>query len=91
MDDENAVTKTIMNEEYVIDISQKAGIPYVEPPMEDSGTARTARLYRNIANTIMPRSVVMEEDIPENHSDGYLPILDCKMKMEFVDGKNVCP
>ena len=89
VDDKNAVKKTIMNEEYVIDISQKAGIPYVEPPMEDSGTARTARLYRNIANMIMPRSVVMEEDIPENHSDGYLPILDCKMKMEFVDGNNV--
>ena len=31
----------------------------------------------------------MEEDNPENHSDGYLPILDCKMKMEFVDGNNV--
>ena len=37
----------------------------------------------------MPKSVVMEEDIPENHPDGYLPILDCKMKIEVIDGINV--
>ena len=40
---------------------------------------KTAREMREIANTIMPRSVVMEEDYPSNHQSGKLPILDMVM------------
>ena len=32
----------------------------------ESSTARTARVYRELANKIMPDSVEMEEDIGEN-------------------------
>ena len=43
---------------------------------------RVAREMRKIANTILPRSVVMEEDVPSNHSSGKLPILDMEMWWE---------
>ena len=39
----------------------------------------SASIYREIANTIRPRSVRMKEDIPANHPSGMLPILDCQM------------
>ena len=48
----------------------------------ESSTARTARVYRELANKIMPDSVEMEEDIGENHPNSRLPILDCEMWIE---------
>ena len=41
--------------------------------------SRTARLCREVANTILPNSVIMEEDSPSKHSGGKIPILDMEM------------
>ena len=43
---------------------------------------KTARELRIVANSVMPRSVVMEEDFPSNHESGRLPILDMVMLVE---------
>ena len=43
---------------------------------------KTARELRIVANSVMPRSVVMEKDFPSNHESGRLPILDMVMWME---------
>ena len=43
---------------------------------------RVAIEMRKIANTIMPRSVEMEEDVPSNHQNSKLPILDMEMWWE---------
>ena len=48
----------------------------------ESGTKRTARIYRELANTIMPASIEMEEDIGENHPTNKLPMLDIQVWME---------
>ena len=34
---------------------------------------------REVANTILPNSVIMEEDSPSKHSEGKIPILDMEM------------
>ena len=47
--------------------------------------AHTAAIYRDVANTIMPRSIKMKEDVASNHHTEKLPILD--MAMWVVDGK----
>ena len=41
--------------------------------------SRTTRLCREVANTILPNSVIMEEDSPSKHSEGKIPILDMEM------------
>ena len=45
---------------------------------------KTAREMREIANAIMPRSVVMEEDYPSNYQSGKLPMLDLVMWIEGI-------
>ena len=40
----------------------------------------SAMVFKQIANTILPKSIRMVEDTPHNHSNGYLPILDTEMK-----------
>ena len=57
-----------------------------EHTLEDRERA-SARVFREIANTILPRSVRMVEDTPWNHQSGYLPILDTEMKVE--DGRYI--
>ena len=47
-----------------------------------TATKRTARIYRELANTIMPASIEMEEDIGENHPTNKLPMLDIQVWME---------
>ena len=37
---------------------------------------------RKIANTVMPRSIEMEEDVSSNHYNDKLPILDMEMWWE---------
>ena len=49
---------------------------------EESATKRTARIYKELANTIMPASIQMEEDIGENHQSGRLPMLDTEVWIE---------
>ena len=39
----------------------------------------SAQVFREIANMCKPRSIKMVEDIPQNHSSGFLPILDTQM------------
>ena len=39
-------------------------------------------MFREIANVCKPRSIWMVEDLPGNHSSGYLPILDTAMRVE---------
>ena len=46
---------------------------------EEFSDSRTARICREIADTVMPRSVKMEEDSPSKHSGGKIPILDMEM------------
>ena len=43
--------------------------------------AASAAVFRTIANTIMPNSIDMVEDIPANHPSGWLPILDTEMRI----------
>ena len=44
--------------------------------------AASTRMCREIANSILPSSVRMKEDVPSNHSNGALPILDTEMWIE---------
>ena len=44
--------------------------------------AASARIYREVANTILPSSVRMKEDVPSNHPSGAIPILDTEMWIE---------
>ena len=39
----------------------------------------SAAVFRTIANTILPRSIRMVEDVPWNHQSLYLPILETEM------------
>ena len=49
--------------------------------------AASAAVFREITNSIMPKSIKMKEDIPDNHPSGFLPILDTEMKV--VNGQVV--
>ena len=51
----------------------------VQGDMMEEEDRRVAKEMRKVANTIMPRSVVMEEDVPSNHPNRKLPILDMEM------------
>ena len=51
---------------------------------ETSEDKRTASLLKNIANSIMPGMIIMEEDTGSEHPNGKLPVLD----MEFWIEKN---
>ena len=55
---------------------------------EESNNEKTARFLKAIADSVMPKSIVMEIDLPEKHADGYLPILDTKMQLETINGCN---
>ena len=44
--------------------------------------AASAAVFREITNTILPRSIKMVEYTPRNHPFGFLPILDTQMKVE---------
>ena len=47
----------------------------------------SAKIFRQIANDILPKTIRMKEDIPGNHSTKCIPILDTQM--EVVDGQIV--
>ena len=49
--------------------------------LELSGSRRTANFITSITNTIMPRSIVMTYDIPDNHKEGWLPVLDLQVQV----------
>ena len=54
----------------------------VECDKSVSGDVRTARLIREIANSVMPSVIIMEEDTPSAHTNGRLPILDMEFWVE---------
>ena len=85
----------LMYKRYVDDVNMamyilKPGLRFIEGKMviieeevdndrDGAEDKRVAIEMRKIANTIMPRSVEMEEDVPSNHSNRKLPILDMEM------------
>ena len=50
---------------------------------EERSDRRTVREFRKVANTILSRSVVMEEDFPSNHTSRKLPILDMQVWVQL--------
>jgi hypothetical protein len=54
----------------------------VEEDREIATDVRTGRLVREIANSIMPSVIVMEEDTPSAHRNGRLPVLDMEFWVE---------
>ena len=57
--------------------------------LEDRTTAQeeaaSAKIYREIANSILPTGVRMKEDVPSNHQSGAIPILDRDVDREWED------
>ena len=51
----------------------------------DSPSLRTAKILNIIANTL-EHDIQMTYDIPENHSDGKMPVLDMKI---WIEGNKV--
>ena len=73
-----------MNKDAEIHVGMKGEIKIeegIEEGTKEERVRNTARVYRIIANTIMPESIEMEEDVGYNHEDGYIPILDTRMRM----------
>ena len=54
----------------------------VESDKTISDDVRTARMMKDIANTVMPSMIVMEEDSPSLHTNGRLPVLDMEFWVE---------
>ena len=48
------------------------------PVAEETEEQRTARVFKNIANSVQ-EGIIMEEDSPSRNQDGKLPILDMKV------------
>ena len=71
-----------MTNEQKLEIEQRAEQKLAEEHTVNDRERNSAAVYRNIANDILPLSVKMVEDIPGNHSDGYLPILDTQMAVK---------
>ena len=61
--------------ELVIDVLKARSKGEKEREKDD----RTANLYGEVANTVMPKSIVMEVDFPSAHSSGRIPILDMEV------------
>ena len=43
---------------------------------------KTAKKIREVANTVRPRSIVMEEDYPSKHEVKTIPVLDMKFRVQ---------
>ena len=41
----------------------------------------SSRVYRMLANEVKPKSIRMKEDVPWNHENKNLPILDTQMRI----------
>ena len=50
-----------------------------EEVRRDKEEPHTSSIYTEIANTVMPRSIKMEDDIPSRYASKKLPILDMEM------------
>ena len=81
-DNVNAVAKKLGRR---MEVKIREGRVILEEGQEDTvleDDAHTAAIYRAIANTIRPRSIVMEEDVASRHPGGRLPILDMETWVE---------
>ena len=54
----------------------------VESDKTVNGNIRTATIMKEIANTIMPGIIIMEEDTSSAHENAKLPILDMEFWVE---------
>ena len=61
--------------ELVIDVLKARSKGEKEREKDD----RTANLYGEVANTVRPKSIVMEVDFPSAHSSGRIPILNMEV------------
>ena len=73
-------TVPVLYRMYVDDLNMvlKETLSAVEEEAEEADK-KTARHMRMMANTIMPRSMVMEEDYPSRHLERKITILDMQM------------
>ena len=85
VDDLNALTVSV-SESQEQEVAARLGEVWERPTVVESKDRRTSRIYRILANTILPNSIQMEESIPEDHMNGYLPSMDTKMRLVRVDG-----
>ena len=75
--DGQAITKEEKKE-----IEETAERLAMEARTPDQEEAASARVFREIANTILPDSIRMKEDVPSAHQRRALPILDTEMWVE---------
>ena len=61
------------------EIEDRALLEYNQPHTRTQEEHDSARVFREIANQALPKSVKMVEDVPGNHPSGFLPILDTQM------------
>ena len=82
VDDVNAAGRALDRK---TSVKVREGVASLEQGEEDTDLeddAHTASIYRDIANTVLPRSVVMEEDVASEHPGKKLPILDMETWVE---------
>ena len=82
VDDVNAASRALDRRTRV---SIREGVPSLEQVEEETtqnNDAHTVSINRDIANTVLPRSVIMEEDVPSKHPSKKLPILDMETWVE---------
>ena len=60
--------------------------PDVEEGTEEQVEQHTSKIYMEVANSILPRSISMKVDVPSNHTNHRLPILDMEV---WFDGKTI--
>ena len=64
VDDVNLLSETIKDKEMVIVKSADGGIPIINPPQGESNNEKTARFLKAIADSVMPKLILMEIDGP---------------------------
>ena len=82
VDDVNAAGGKLSRRMKVVVKDGKAELEWGEEDNNLADDAFSARVYQEIANTIRPKSIIMEVDFPSNNADGKLPILDMKVWVE---------
>ena len=67
---------TLLEKREIEETAEKLAL---EPRTPQEEEAASARIYREIANSILPSSIRMKEDVPSAHQRGALLILDTEM------------
>ena len=82
VDDVNAAGGKLDRKLKVVVRNGKAELEAGEEDRSLADDAFTAMVYQAIANTIRPRSIMMEVDFPSNNTSSKLPILDMQVWVE---------